>query len=50
MTARRKDMSDTERARDWAERLSPRWWKAIYVALALAGVGYLVGTWLRVVS
>ena len=47
---KRRDMTEYERARDWEDRLSPRWWRAIYVGLGLAGVSYLFGTWLLAVS
>ena len=47
---RRRDMTEYEKAIDWRDRLSPRWWRAVFIALGAAVVLYAVGTVLRALS
>lgn len=44
---RRRDMTEIEKAYDWQNRLSPRWWRAIVILFVIAGVLFLLGALLR---
>jgi hypothetical protein len=38
---KRRDMTDSERARDWEDRLSPRWWGVVFGLYGLAILGFI---------
>ncbi|MDR6172667.1 hypothetical protein QE359_003696 [Curtobacterium sp. SORGH_AS776] len=45
---KRRDMTKYERAVDWRDRLSPRWWRAVWVIFGLSGALYVLGAVLRI--
>lgn len=45
---KRRDMTEYERAVDWQDRLSPRWWRAVWITFAASGALLLIGAALRI--
>lgn len=36
-------MTEYEKARDWQDRLSPRWWRAVWIGFGIAGALWIIG-------
>lgn len=44
---KRSEMTEYEKALDWRDRLSPRWWRVVYAMAGVAAVLWIVGAVIR---
>ena len=50
MNKSRSEMTEYERAIDWRDRLSPRWWRFCFALVGLAGVLMIGGIALQIAT